>query len=245
MKKFLLFLLVIVCISIWSGMASATLILDRGLPTANLNSDAGSNRSNVAWADSDYISGDDFTLSGSGKYHVDTISVWITASDYSGLSLLLGEDASSLTTYSNYSVTSVTYSDGTTYQGSSKNYYDLYQIDFTIDANLMAGTEYFFFLDGSWASGLGPYLHASNSALSGSTQEGADGFTQWLDKETKSSILSWASTGGGTSGWGGGWDKDSDANIQVYGSAVPEPSTMLLLGVGMVGLVGTRRKLKK
>ena len=61
-------------------MASAALLLDRGLPTANLNNDAGASRSNVQWAfGSDaqgmWLAGDDFTLGGQGNYNVTTISV--------------------------------------------------------------------------------------------------------------------------------------------------------------------------
>jgi hypothetical protein len=33
-----------------------------------------------------------------------------------------------------------------------------------------------------------------------------------------------------------GWNKNSDANVQVYGTAVPEPSSILLLSFGLFGL---------
>ncbi|HEY5082878.1 MAG TPA: hypothetical protein VII48_00025, partial [Rhizomicrobium sp.] len=44
--------------------AASVLVVDRGLPTDNLNDAAGANRSNVAWADDPvpYFYGDTFTL---------------------------------------------------------------------------------------------------------------------------------------------------------------------------------------
>jgi len=46
---------------------------------------------------------------------------------------------------------------------------------------------------------------------------------------------------------GGGWRDGVELDNLAYGSAspVPEPATVLLLGTGLVGLVGLRKKLKK
>ena len=60
-----------------------TMVVDRGLPTTNLNNAAGSNRSNVGWADTpayDFY-GDTFTLPGGGGsvYTVHTIRTWIAS----------------------------------------------------------------------------------------------------------------------------------------------------------------------
>lgn len=70
-----------------ASAAQAIMVVDRGLPVANLNNAAGVNRSNVAWAAGDYtdvtgtysyITGDDFTLPGSGPgWQVDTIRTWV------------------------------------------------------------------------------------------------------------------------------------------------------------------------
>ncbi len=59
--------------------ANADLLVDRGLPTANLNNAAGSDRSNVCWASTDPggFTGDDFTIGTVGQtYRVDSITVW-------------------------------------------------------------------------------------------------------------------------------------------------------------------------
>jgi hypothetical protein len=43
----------------------------------------------------------------------------------------------------------------------------------------------------------------------------------------------------------GGWDKSSDINVQVEGSVVPEPATMVLLslaGLSSLAMVWIRRR---
>lgn len=261
MKRLMVFLIVLGLAIGVSGMASADLLFDRGLPTANLNNAAGASRSNVLWADwessipnqsSEYwLSGDDVVLTNPGIYHIDTVRVW-TTSNPTGLSLLAGSDINNADRFSSYTSTPVTYSGGQGYQGNSGAFIQLYQLDFTINENVASG-KYYFFLDGTfspYSTGgyVSPFLHASNAALSGSPQVGADDIFQFLHMNGGSAvgIDSWLSTGGGTSGWGAGWDKNSDANIQVYGAPVPEPGTMMLLGSGLVGLIGYgRRRMKK
>ena len=259
MKKFWVFLMIVGLLTVGGGIASADLLVDRGLPTSNLNNAAGSNRSNVAWADYElsnnpteyWLPGDDFVLSGSGMYHIDTIRVWTTTADSGNFSLWAGSDTSTAGIFTDYTVTSIKYANDNTYQTSSGSFIDIYQLDFDINQDVTAGT-YYFFLDGPWsARGEGyvnSYLHASNADLSLSPQDGADDYFQWLHIDGISTpvIESWLSTGGGTTGWGAGWDKNSDANIQVYGTLapVPEPATMILLSSGLLGLVGIGRRKK-
>jgi hypothetical protein len=89
-------------------MAGATLIVDRGLPDANLNNAAGVDRSNVAWdfnPPEDFVAGDDFTLQGlppKTGWRIDQIWIWSIAGVPDGtfelgdrfqtISLFLGPD---------------------------------------------------------------------------------------------------------------------------------------------------------
>jgi hypothetical protein len=65
-----------------------------------------------------------------------------------------------------------------------------------------------------------------------------DGIFLWLSPS--GSVETWfAGTGGGTTGWGSGNNVNSDANVQVFGNEVPEPTGIVaLLGLGGMGLIG-------
>src|SRR6476620_10805445 len=99
-------------VSMGSGaraIASGILVVDRGLPTANLNNISGSSRSNVAWAEAydntTGFTGDDFTVGATGQYYtLNTIRTWVVADrsiegvgylgdKYSNVRLFLGTGA--------------------------------------------------------------------------------------------------------------------------------------------------------
>jgi len=233
----------ILLIGVGQAFAAEVLLFDRGLPTANLNNSAGANRSNVAWADQEssatpteyWLPGDDFTISAPGAYELSTISIWTTSAP-TGLTLWGGVAGGAMAQISNSYVSSVvTYADATSYQKSSGSFTDLYKIDFTVDWNVIGGQTYQFYLDGPWStysSGtyVNPFLHSSNAALSGSTQEGANNQFLWLHVNNGAQVVeTWDSLGSG-------WDKSSDANVQIYGAQVPEPSLLILLSLGIAGV---------
>lgn len=239
--------------------AQADLLFDRGLPTDNINNAAGSNRSNIAWADSEttgtpseyWLPGDNFTLGGSGSYLVNTIRVW-TIGNSSNLSLLGGLDGNPMSIIStSYSATPVTYSNSLTYQNNAGSFLNLYQVDFAVNLSLNAGDAYDFFVNSPWAfvaenDFRNTPLHSTNAGLSGSTQEEADGVFLWLHVNgATQTVETWdTATGAGTSGFPAGWDKDSDGNVQVFGAAVPEPGSLAILSVGLL-LVSSRRSSRR
>lgn len=241
----------VIVASLGTTVYADQLVFDRGLPTANLNNAAGSSRSNVSWSDNqpnsnptDYrLPGDDFSLAANAT--VDDIRVWVVGAGVenpgylpSDLSLWGGNAGSAISQISTtYTSTQVTYADGSSYQGNNGGYWNIYQVDFAVNLNLAAGQMYDFFVDQPYECDLpgspcpdyaNAFLHASNAALSGSTQQGADNEFLWLDVNTTNgnqTVQTWDSNGNG-------WDKSSDANVQVY--ATPEASSILLLATGLL-----------
>jgi hypothetical protein len=229
------------------NMAFANLLVDRGLPTANLNDAAGALRSNVAWVDGGYtagnyvMEGDTFQNTSAQTWSVNTIRLWTvgtttTAVLWGGLSTETPGVVSG----------PVTYTGGVTYQGSSGTPWLMNQVDFTVNITLLPGQIYDFFLDGTGGNYTIPFLHASNAALSGSPQQGADDLmlNATVIGGSINSISPWTSDSSVPGLNNGGWDKPSDINVQVFGSSVPDGGmTVVLLGGALMGLAALRRKL--
>lgn len=230
-------------------VAAQVLVFDRGLPTANLNNAAAANKSNVLWADQEtqpitpYLPGDDFTLPGTGPYVVNKIRVW--SLENTGLTLQGGVATGPIAQISNtFTATAVTYANSQSYQNSAGAFLMLYQIDFTVNIPLNGGVAYQFFLGGTpIAAGntdfIGPRLHASNAALSGSTQQGANGTFLFLAND--GTAQTWNSmTGAGTYCPVAcpGWDKVSDGNVQVFAAPTPAAPVVQVPAVSGSGLAG-------
>jgi hypothetical protein len=246
MNKLYLGIIAIGCAAAMS--ASADILVDRGLPTANLNNAAGSDRANVAWAFSQYTSsdyyvvGDTFANTTSQGWAISDIRVWTVGQTDTAV-LRGGYEGSDIgIASSTYTVTGATYVDGSTYQGTSGSSIAMHQINFAVNILLAPGQVYDFFLDGS-GSGDGtyvPFVHASNAALSGSPQDGADNTMLYAEVVNGSIALGNVGT---WSSLGNGWDKASDVNVQVFGSPVPEPTTIIAGVLTLVPFGGSALRL--
>ncbi len=73
--------------------AQPLLVVDRGLPTANLNNTAGPSRSNVRWANDDHgFLGDDFVIGNPGeRWVIDGIRTWAVAGKMSNSQQRIGD----------------------------------------------------------------------------------------------------------------------------------------------------------
>ena len=213
-----------------------------------------------------FASGDDFVLGSTGDpsnavWRVDTIRMWIIAGAagdtsfnlsqrYLNAQLFVGNGAGAVsqvqsgnfttgnsTDNSNIVISAVNYTDvgQPDYQTSSGAQAQLWQVDFT-NLNLVVNpgdlVRFYAFGDAVDPASRAWFNHASNAALSGTTQDGAD--DRYAALTEFPNINSDVNTGGA------GWDKASDINVQVFGTAVPTPSALALLGLG--GLAASRRR---
>jgi hypothetical protein len=225
--------------------AGPELVVDRGLPQANLNNSAGAYRSNIRWSsyESGFL-GDDFTVGAAGEsWVIDTIRVWtvpgVNASDtehlgdfYQDVRLYFGgaEDGlspiavgllkagSSEASNRNIVISDATASGAVPYDDFGTNM-RVWQIDFTqLNLSVQGGSKYRF-----GAFGLGrPSGHAGKTNAWFNAASAADLAVAKQDGADGQMLL--FTTGGKFKsvfdGKGAGWDKSSDIDVQVFAHRV-------------------------
>ena len=106
----------------------------------------------------------------------------------------------------------------------------MWQVDFTnLNWTVQGGTLYAFFVGatpGAAYFGDGPFLSASNAALSGSPQQGADNLMWYLGQDASTGAVN--HIGQRDSNAPNPWDRSSDVAWRFF--ATPEPSSLLFLG---------------
>ena len=218
------------------GMMCTLSSAGSGLPTSNLNSAAGADRSNIKWADSDpnIGYGDDFTLP-SGNWIVDKVRVWAIPSVPGYDSYNLADHFTSVTLYglnssgalaalksgnfttgsatdnADIAITPATYPGGALYENASGGFDKMWQIDFrNLNWSVTGGTPCFFGVHGVSRYDRLWFNAASNAALSGVGTNGTDGNVRRFDithPENGATLVD-------PSGWFFG--KGSDISVQVF-----------------------------
>ena len=226
--------------------AGPQMVVDRGLPQANLNNVSGAARSNVRWAiPEDGFLGDDFTIGRPGEHWViDAVRTWTGPGAGGTDPLHLGDFYQDVRLYfggpgENVSpVVTVLLSEGSDGTGNPRvklteasgaqttmydefgQFYRVWQVDFTGLALPVEGGAKVRF--GVWGMGRAIpgsegknymwFNHASNAALSGARQDGADDVILQFDAVGRSH--------GEFRAQGNGWDKAGDINVQVFAHKV-------------------------
>jgi hypothetical protein len=222
--------------------AGPALVVDRGLPQANLNNVSGEYRSNIRWSMKSGFLGDDFTVGAAGeRWVIDTIRVWTipgsNATDfehlgdvYQDVRLYLGGSdggltpivtglltpGSSDTNNPNIQISDATAAGVVPYDDFGTNM-RVWQIDFTqLNLSVSGGAKVRF---GAWGLGrpvpgiVGKTYVWSNAASNAPLAvANQDG--------ADGQMLIFTSGGRFESAFDGkdaGWDKSSDVNVQVFG----------------------------
>ena len=231
----------------WFGLASSAwaadsmLVVDRGLPLANLNNVSGAARSNVRWHNDDGgFLGDDFVIGAPGeKWVIDSIRTWAVpglqdfdpdhlGDFYQDVRLYVGDSGASVTPRASAALSpgsdetgsaDITISEATRAGAALYDEFGaplrIWQIDFAhLNLVVDGGARYSF---GVWGMG---------RAISGEDGKAY----RWFSHASNASLSGARQDGadgvmllfdgsgkalGGFSGQANGWDKTSDINVQV------------------------------
>ena len=149
-----------------AGASWADLLVNRGLPTANLNDPYG-NASNASFGGMEpLVVGDTFSVGVAGTtYAINDIRVWVVGEPPAPTTLLGGYVSNGSAGISTISTTIISDS-VVTYAGGVPYYdgvYPIHQVDFNVDMLLNGGQSYYFFAQGSDPA-YSPFLSASNAS---------------------------------------------------------------------------------
>lgn len=224
--------------------ADSVLVVDRGLPTANLNNASGPARSNVRWGWHEHgFLGDDFTIGAPGEHWViDSIRTWTVPGGagatlqhlgdfYQDVRLYFGQSDVTPVTTAQLSVGSdqasnaaVRISDANT---NGALFYDdfgtslrIWQIDFTnLNLTVDGGTKYSF---GVW--GMGRAVPGKEGQVFSWYNHASNAGLSGSRQDGADGKMLLFDAGGRTEGThiaeGNGWDKPADINVQVYAHRV-------------------------
>jgi hypothetical protein len=233
---------VLVALALASSL-SADVIFERALPTANLNNAAGADRSNISWApgDNTYILGDDFTLASDSV--INSFSVWEVSNngspttEFGSLSLYVGSGPQPLIHFFElYALAGVRLP----VSGLQRDLLRRLQ-DYVLGAQLERGWGRFVRLR-HWRHSrnreqpVPPRVQCRSQRIyagrSGRVVPGlhrAPVFPRLRDRPRLRARRLF-------------WDKGSDINVEIDGSAVPEPATFGLLAISAGALLFLRRR---
>lgn len=231
----------------WPALGAApALVVDRGLPQANLNVASGDYRSNIRWSlyDSGFV-GDDFTVGAAGEsWVIDTIRVWTVpgvhavnpehlGDFYQDVRLYFGGEDSGLTplvagkltpgsdqtSNASISISDPSASGAVSYEEFGTNL-RVWQIDFTqLNLAVQGGVKYRF---GAWGLGRAVPNETGKTYAWFSAASNAPLAVANQDGSDGQMLLF---TSGGRfksafRGKGAGWDKESDVDVQVFAHRV-------------------------
>jgi hypothetical protein len=266
--KNVLALVVVPVLALAAQTVFADVLVDRGLPSTGVFATDGSgnvdwpHRSNIGTGDYDAkdpinatngwrpeVPGDDFTLPATASsYHMTDLRLWLSPNGttsfsnmFNSVSLMLGQGTGATATLSVLAVTPSVSS--VTFPGTS---YPLWQLDYPLDLTAPGGTGYSFavYADGKACNNAGGNGESNYIAFADCTMRGysggypndsSDGYVKdfyldgtFADKYTFPEV------------WGG--VRAGDISVQVFGTAVPEPSTLALVGLGAAALMVFRSR---
>lgn len=231
-----------------ASAANSVLVVDRGLPQANVNSASVDSRSNIRWSSEEHgFVGDDFTIGAPGEtWVIDSIRTWavpsmtVTSSRHLGdlyqdIRLYFGSSASALTPIvattlregsdrpenSAVRITDLTQNGAAPYQESDRNLRVL-QIEFTrLGQTVRGGSKYAF---GVW--GMGRAVPDQEGKIYPWFNLGANAALSGVQQDSADDTLLLFDGGGRFeetfNSNGKQWNKSSDLNVQVFAHRVTQ-----------------------